>query len=241
MSLEQELTDTLLDGYKAAGRKTGYWGHRFLQAVRRKGGLATVKRMLLPRNQEQRKGLDALLVAGYPELTVEAIILQPQFRGLFSESELRVAAERLGEYGKQLDEIVARPPGLYPDELPRGRKYVEGARKLVRVNAYERNEQARAACVAHYGHACSGCEMTFEASYGILGKEFIHVHHLKPLALTDGTYTIDPVADLRPVCPNCHAMLHRHEPPMSIEELRSILRTVGQPTFAVGPRPHERG
>jgi 5-methylcytosine-specific restriction protein A len=32
-------------------------------------------------------------------------------------------------------------------------------------------------------------------------------------------YIVDPVKDLEPVCPNCHAMLHRKDPPYSIEEL----------------------
>jgi len=220
LALEQELTDALIEGYQVAGRKAGYWGRRFLQAVRRNGGLATVQRMLLPRNQQQRKGLDALLEAGHPELTVEAIIPQDRFRELFSESELLTATERLGEYAKQLQAIVAQPPGIYPDELPPGRQYSEGARKYVRVNAYERNAKARLACIAHHGYACAACGMTFEERYGDLGKEFIHVHHLKPIALTDGAYVVDPVQDLRPVCPNCHAMLHRSEPPLSVQELR---------------------
>ena len=93
LAVEQELTDALIEGYHEAGKKAGYWGRRFLQAVRRNGGLATVQRMLLPRNQQQRKGLDALLEAGHPELTVEAIILQERFRKLFSAGELQVAAE----------------------------------------------------------------------------------------------------------------------------------------------------
>jgi 5-methylcytosine-specific restriction enzyme A len=217
MATEQELTDALIEGYEMAGRKAGYWGRRFLQSVRRNGGLATVKRMLLPPNQQQRKGLDALLEAGHPELTVEAIVLQDRFRPLFSEAELRVAGERLGDYAEKLKAIVTQPPSLYPDDLPLGRQYAEGARKVVRVNAYERNTTARAAlrcppwlCVCILRHDVEG-------KYGALGKEFIHVHHSKPLALADGSYIIDPVADLRPVCPNCHAMLHRREPPLSME------------------------
>ncbi|MEW5967974.1 MAG: HNH endonuclease [Pseudomonadota bacterium] len=55
----------------------------------------------------------------------------------------------------------------------------------------------------------------------------MHVHHLKPLALTDGAYELDPIADLRPVCPNCHAMLHRGENVLSIEELVSKLGAAG--------------
>ena len=37
-------------------------------------------------------------------------------------------------------------------------------------------------------------------------------------------YQIDPVADLRPVCPYCHAMLHRQDPPLTIEELQAYIQ-----------------
>ncbi|HYD76369.1 HNH endonuclease [Ramlibacter sp.] len=223
MALEQELTDALVQGYYDAGKKAGYWGRRFLQAVKRNGGLPTVKRMLLPRNEQQRKGLDALLEAGHPELTVEAIILQDRFKPLFSATELQTAAERLGAYSKKLNLIKMKGPSPFPDELPPGQQYVEGAKKYVRVNAYERDAKARKACISHYGAVCVVCSFSFEKTYGQLGKGFIHVHHLKPLALTDGEYQIDPIADLRPVCPNCHAMLHQENPPMPVEELKAAL------------------
>ena len=223
MLLEDELTEAFIDGYKVAGSEVGYWGRRFLQAVKRNGGLATARRMLLPRNEGQRKGLDALLEASRPELTVEAIILQPRFQSLFTAAELTAARERLGEYGKTIAILAAERKRLYPDELEPGQKYAEGAKKQVRVNAYERNPKARAACLKHYGYDCAVCGFNFESKYGTLGKEFIHVHHLKPLALTDGEYKLDAVADLRPVCPNCHAMLHRGEVVLSIEELRAKL------------------
>lgn len=115
--------------------------------------------------------------------------------------------------------LVARQ-NLFPDDLETGKKYFEGAMKRILVNAYERDPKARTACLKHHGRDCVVCGFNFDARYGELGKDFIHVHHLKPLALTDGEYELDPVADLRPVCPNCHAMLHRGESVLSIEELR---------------------
>lgn len=133
MSLEDELTEAFIAGYKVAGEEVGYWGRRFLQAVKRNGGLATAQRMLLPRNIGQRKGLDALLEANRPELTVEAIILQSKFRPLFSDSELKVAQERLGEYGKLISTHLAARERLFPDELPLGKKYFEGAKKQIRA------------------------------------------------------------------------------------------------------------
>jgi 5-methylcytosine-specific restriction protein A len=225
MSLEDDLTAALIDGYQRAGTEVGYWGRRFLQAVRRNGGLATVKRMMEPRNAGQRAGLDALLEANRPDLTVEAIILQPKYRTLFTAVELSIAAERLGEYGKAAAKQLASRDRLFPDEPEPDRKYVEGARRQVRVNAYERDPRARKACLKAHGLDCTVCGLNFEARYGALGKGFIHVHHLRPLALTGGEYELNPVADLRPVCPNCHAMLHRQEQTLSIEELRTTLET----------------
>jgi len=227
MTLEEQLTAALIDGYQRAGKEVGYWGRRFLQAVRRNGGLATARRMMAPRNAGQRAGLDALLDAGRPDLTLEAIILQPKFRALFTDAELSVATERLGEYGKTIVTRRANRERLFPDELEPGHKYVEGARKQVRVNAYERDPRARKACLKKHGFNCAVCGFSFEARYGLLGKDFIHVHHLKPMALTDGEYELDPVTDLRPVCPNCHAMLHRQEQMLSIEELQAILEAAG--------------
>lgn len=183
--------------------------------------------MMAPRNAGQRAGLDALLDAGRPDLTVEAIMLQPKYRSLFTEAELSAAAERLSEYGRAAAKRHAGRERLFPDELEPGRKYVEGARKQVRVNAYERKEGARKDCLKAHGLNCAVCGLNFEARYGEIGKGFIHVHHLKPLALLDGEYELDPVADLRPVCPNCHAMLHRREQAMSIEELRAALEAIG--------------
>jgi 5-methylcytosine-specific restriction protein A len=65
--------------------------------------------------------------------------------------------------------------------------------------------------------------MSFEECYGEIGKGFIHVHHKKPLAACRGSYQLDPEKDLVPVCPNCHAMLHTSDPPLSVEELKSIM------------------
>jgi 5-methylcytosine-specific restriction protein A len=101
----------------------------------------------------------------------------------------------------------------------------EGAPSQVRATRYERNPHARRLCIAHHGVSCSVCGVNFESSYGPLGAGFIHVHHLSPVSSGAVPKAVDPVADLRPVCPNCHAMLHRETPPMDPEELRGILAT----------------
>lgn len=110
--------------------------------------------------------------------------------------------------------------GYYPDEVSGNLE--EGKRKSVMVNVYERNPMARKQCIDYYGVQCQVCGLDFKNSYGAVGKDFIHVHHIKPLHEIQRDYVVNPIQDLIPVCPNCHAMLHRKENGvvLSIEQLR---------------------
>lgn len=110
-----------------------------------------------------------------------------------------------------------------PEEVSHDRSYREGATVRIAVNAYERDRRARDACVSNFGPRCCVCGFDFGETYGPAGEGFIHVHHLVPLATIGESYQVDPLADLRPVCPNCHAMLHRGGVVRSIEELRHIM------------------
>lgn len=115
-------------------------------------------------------------------------------------------------------------PNKTTEEVDSPEKYTEGATKQIAVNIYERNPVARRRCIEHYGLSCVICNFNFERTYGDLGKDFIHVHHLQELHTIGKEYEVDPIADLRPVCPNCHAMLHKRKPAFSIEELKGLLK-----------------
>ena len=123
-------------------------------------------------------------------------------------------------YEKYAD-ILSNSDALYPDEVASAEVLTEGAKKQVIVNAFERNPKARRECLSHHGTCCHVCALDFAHTYGDIGIGFIHVHHLKQLAAIGDKYRVDPIVDLRPVCPNCHAMLHRRTPPYTISELRS--------------------
>lgn len=112
---------------------------------------------------------------------------------------------------------------LYPDDLPLHGTFIEGMGQQVLVNRFERSSEARSACIAHYGFICQVCDLDFNEKYGELGVGFIHVHHRVSIASVGASYRVDPVNDLVPVCPNCHAMLHRREPPLEIDELRALV------------------
>ncbi|MBL7794763.1 MAG: hypothetical protein JNK77_20675 [Saprospiraceae bacterium] len=83
----------------------------------------------------------------------------------------------------------------YPDELEEDDAYIEGAKKTVTVNAYERDPKARAKCIAHYGCRCLCCGFDFEEKYGEIGKGFIHVHHLVEIHTVGQSYKVDPKKD----------------------------------------------
>jgi 5-methylcytosine-specific restriction protein A len=110
-----------------------------------------------------------------------------------------------------------------PEEIDEEETHVEGAATTVLVNRYERDSKARAKCIKHHGCKCQICGFDFEAVYGPIGEGYIHVHHVVLISSIGEAYVVDPVNDLKPVCPNCHAMLHRRTPPYSIEELGIIL------------------
>jgi hypothetical protein len=121
--------------------------------------------------------------------------------------------------------FVAVPSSAdFPDEVAQPEMYFEGATQPVMVNSFERDPDARAACIAHYGARCVVCGFDFEAQYGERGRGVIDVHHLKPLSEVGRSYKVDPIEDLRPVCPNCHTIIHRGKLRLSLEEARALVR-----------------
>ena len=98
----------------------------------------------------------------------------------------------------------------------------EGEKSTIEVNKYERSRYNRAVCLAYYGFRCRGCGLEMQEKYGPLGEGVIHVHHHLPVSQMEGRYRIDPIKDLVPLCPNCHNIVHKVNPPLPIDELKKI-------------------
>lgn len=101
--------------------------------------------------------------------------------------------------------------------------FLEGRGVRTTVNRYERNPASRAACISFHGCTCKACGFDFGSTYGAIADGFIHVHHLTPISQMGGEYVVDPLKDLVPLCANCHAVVHRLDPPLPIQDLRDRL------------------
>lgn len=140
------------------------------------------------------------------------------------------AARRILHLAQQGEDPGAEGPHLSGAEagaLGRDGAVIEGAARRVAVNKYERDSAARSQCIAVHGTDCAVCGVDFGVVYGDFARGYIHVHHKTPVAeaAKRGEYELDPLRDLVPVCPNCHAMLHHHpDKPCSVEKLRTLMR-----------------
>ncbi|MDF2800677.1 MAG: putative restriction endonuclease [Anaerocolumna sp.] len=159
-----------------------------------------------------------------PIYAEEISTIEPEFKG-FSQVKQKVSYQYLGA----IQELIKnKQTPLLPEEIPIGEAvgYTEGTKYQITVNAYERNEKARQECINYHGAVCVICEFSFEKVYGEIAKGFIHVHHVVPLHTIGKDYEVDYKKDLIPVCPNCHAMLHRKIDGryITIEELKNLFK-----------------
>ena len=69
---------------------------------------------------------------------------------------------------------------------------------------------------------CECCGFDFEKTYGERGSDFIEVHHSIPVSELDVDQKLR-LGDLRLLCSNCHRMVHRRQPWLTVEELQSLL------------------
>ena len=195
---------------------------------------ALTKKLLFDRADGRRgltfadaENLDNQATRGLGKLSPESAQL------LNSIIELTDSMPRSGELLTVTEDMLNAQvqTSMYPSNIQSSPKVesdvpmFEGLLKTVTITFTERNPKARAACIAKHGCHCAVCEMNFEDIYGSVGKDYIHVHHIEPLAYANGMREVNPVTDLIPICPNCHAMLHHTDPPMSIAALRTLFNS----------------
>lgn len=212
ITLEDQLHDEMIALYTKVGRETGYWAHRYLQKVKRVGGLQAAHDWLQP-SVGSTSGLQRLMEKNRIDLSFEALVLKKPWSSLFTSQELQVAQKRLN------NALSLR----LPEEVIGLTQLVEGVVTQININHYERNPEARKRCIDYYGTSCCVCNFNFGQVFGEAAEGFIHVHHLKPLSEIGSEYQVNPIKDLRPICPNCHAMIHLGGITRTIEDIKAML------------------
>jgi 5-methylcytosine-specific restriction enzyme A len=139
--------------------------------------------------------------------------------------------QRCREVAQAIISGIQRPEAsesLFEAEIETELEEAPEGRLLTRIHlCRERNrklvEAKRKKALAANGRlACEVCEFDFSLAYGNRGFGFIECHHTKPVA-TLGTDHKTHIDDLALVCANCHRMIHRRKPWLSISELRTLI------------------
>ena len=99
----------------------------------------------------------------------------------------------------------------------------EGRLTEAKVLRRQRNRAARQQCLEASGYTCYVCGFNFEKTYGDIGKNFLEVHHTKPLATYDDEHPI-PQSELVALCSNCHSMVHSKREVLDVNELKEMLQ-----------------
>ncbi|MHC2640175.1 5-methylcytosine-specific restriction protein A [Bradyrhizobium liaoningense] len=108
---------------------------------------------------------------------------------------------------------------------PDNEEYQEGQRAWREASFLARNPKLVKDAKKHHGPTCQACGFNFEKVYGELGKGYIEVHHKRPIA--DGGPRTSTVQDVDVICANCHRMIHRKGTPMTLHQLKKILKENG--------------
>ena len=114
---------------------------------------------------------------------------------------------------KNVREVNATQSPL--DDFNTEAKVPEGKTRAFFTYRYEKSPKLRAAVLNKFGYKCAVCGFDFEKIYGQLGKNFIEVHHMVPVSEKERE---NDVNNLRPLCSNCHRMIHRLYSRLEAEE-----------------------
>ena len=93
--------------------------------------------------------------------------------------------------------------------------------RLEEYEYFTRDPEARIKCLKHWGYNCYVCGKNLEEVYGKDGKNKIEVHHEKQIC--EGYRVTDPIKDLKPVCPDCHTIIHTRVPCYELIDVSEML------------------
>ncbi len=141
---------------------------------------------------------------------------------VIEQDDLAQMRQLIGELVVPVFGMVAALIGVEEPDVP-----VEGATEGTPyqslVTRYERKKVNREACIQLKGLFCAACGFDFSAFYGPLGAGYVEVHHTTPVSQLGPEYRINVATDLEPLCANCHAIVHRQDPPIPVHQIAELV------------------
>jgi len=161
------------------------------------------------------------------QLRTASVPIVADYRGLSSDAETPArSVVGSGTPAGQLP-VLSKDPATDSKSVSVDREYEEGIRTQAERSFFSRNPRLVQQAKNIYGCVCQVCGFNFAKTYGPLGQDVAEVHHLNPLSertpeeWTEAVKT--NVAEVAVLCSNCHRMIHRRKPALSMEELRAIV------------------
>jgi predicted HNH restriction endonuclease len=121
---------------------------------------------------------------------------------------------------------------LLIDDINSGitQSYKEGKKKLYIHFVKERNRTLIIDAKKYWsglkknkeGITCEVCSFNFSKMYGRFGDGYIEAHHMSPISELNAD-TETKIQDLIPLCANCHRMIHKQQPWLSVDELKKMV------------------
>lgn len=189
---------------------------------------------------EEVLGLDRTKSKGLQSMNVLHYLgIRADYRGVLRGKNVNELIEIFTQNGSEYNEIIRLLKILEEEsnlenvidsdleaELIEEGKGLEGNVRYYYGKRYERDPKNRALAIKYHGLNCYVCGFNFEDFYGSHGKDFIEIHHIKPLSMLDEAIEINPKTDLVPLCSNCHRMIHRKKNNiLTVEELKRIINS----------------
>lgn len=148
----------------------------------------------------------------------------------------RVREDRIEDHGGTpgyVAHLLGKQRLVYPEDVPSGRvaestpaaEFEEGQRLVSERAYFKRNPELVTRAKKHYGYICQACGFSFRETYGRLGDDYIECHHLNPLSEREDAEALIATSldEVTVLCSNCHRMIHRSRPALSMEQLRAYL------------------
>jgi len=160
-----------------------------------------------------------------PEILKDTIVKWAHFLTVdweedFPEIEIKLGAEQwtiLPLNEERLERIQKKESEIR--ESREKEKAIEGKKYKSEQTFRSRNRSLINAKKENSDYTCEICGFNFKEKYGDLGEEYIVAHHLE-LISNRKEPSKTSLDDIVLLCENCHAMIHKENPPLTPKELK---------------------